>query len=143
CASVFTGTRETISADSSPSGADATLFCGETRVGTALTRAKFTIRRNAGDCTLTISKSGFVARTASIEQGINPAYWANFISVPAAVVAAFYGGAALIVYGGLPLHGSIASGFVIDSASGAMHTHRPHNVRIELQPEVSRGRDSN
>ncbi len=135
CASVLNGRSEIISVDSAPQGAEATLSCGVSRVGSVVTPAKFTIARNAGDCTLTVSKHGFTEQSASIEQGVNPMYWANFVTFPVAVLAAWNNSAGILFAGngvGLGLIG--VSGFITDYATGAIHTHRPRKVVVKLQP---------
>ena len=136
CASALTSRQETISVDSNPAAASATLFCGLTRVGDAVTPAKFTIARNAGDCTVTVSKSGFVDGQASIEQGVNPVYWANFLTLPIAAAIAWVNIPALIVAAsGAPLWAVGGSGFLADYWTGAIHRHRPNRVSVSLRKE--------
>ena len=136
CASALTGKHETITVDSNPPAANATLFCGLTRVGDAVTPAKFTIARNAGDCTVTVSKSGFLDANTSIEQGVNPVYWANFLTVPIAVAIAWTSAPVLVVAGsGAPVWAIGGSGFLADYWSGAIHRHRPSRVSVSLRKE--------
>jgi len=135
CASTLTGTRESITVDSTPAGADVALVCAGTRVDGGVTPTTLRFWRNAGDCTLTVSKSGFAEETKLIEQGVNPAYWANFVTTPVASAGVFiaeYGnapekavGAALIIAAGAT--------WLVDYRTGAMHRHRPSAIRATLR----------
>jgi hypothetical protein len=136
CASALTGVTEKISVDSTPQGAEVALVCGVNRVGDAVTPAEFTIARNAGDCVVQVSKSGYAEQHATIEQGVNPAYWANFLASPAALAGAYILtgasaglGAVMIVTG--------TSGWFVDLRSGAIHSHRPAHVRLTLHRNES------
>ena len=104
CATALTGTRESISVASTPAAADARLSCAGVQVDGGITPATLTLRRNAGDCTLTVAKAGFVDETRLLEQGVNPAYWANFVTLPVALAASFvgaWGGGWAAVVGGV------------------------------------------
>jgi hypothetical protein len=136
CASALTGVAEKISVDSTPQGAEVTLFCGVNRVGDAVTPAKFTIARNAGDCTVQVSKSGYAEQRATIEQGVNPAYWGNFLTSPVALAGAYVlSGATAGVGAGLIVTG--VAGWFVDLRTGAIHTHRPGHVRLTLHRSES------
>src|SRR6266568_233262 len=136
CASTLTGVNENISVDSTPQGADVTLVCGLNRVGDAVTPAKFTIARNAGDCVVQVSKSGFADEHRTIEQGVNPAYWGNFVTSPVAFAGAYIltgataGLAALMIVTG-------TSGWLVDLRTGAIHAHKPGHVRVALHRSES------
>jgi hypothetical protein len=132
CASTLTGVTEKISVDSNPQGADVALFCKDHRVAAAVTPASFTIARNAGDCVAHVSKTGYADQNATIEQGVNPAYWSNFLTSPGVLVGAFltgWGGAAI----GAPMILAGGSGWLVDLRTGAIHAHRPSRVRVTLQ----------
>jgi hypothetical protein len=136
CASMLTGTHETITVDSTPAAARASLFCGNKSVGEAPTPAKFTISRDAGDCTVTVRKTGYLEQRASIEQHINPAYWMNIVAAPAAAVAAWNNSWwGFLAGNAAPLYAIGAGGFLADACTGAMHTHRPRHVRLALHEE--------
>jgi hypothetical protein len=136
CATMMTGTHESITISSSPSAAGVTLECGGQQVGTGLTPTTITIRRNAGDCSLKIAKDGFADQTIAIEQGVNPAYWTNFLFSPLAPGAAYAlvlgngpdkrTGAALMITAGIV--------FATDFWTGAAHAHRPKSVDMVLKP---------
>lgn len=136
CASTLTGVTEKISVDSTPQGADVTLVCGVNRVGDAVTPAKFTIARNAGDCVAQVSKSGYGDARATIEQGVNPAYWGNFITSPPALVGAYILTGATAGLGALMIVTG-TSGWLVDLRTGAIHAHKPARVRVALHRRES------
>jgi hypothetical protein len=133
-----TGTRESLIVGSSPAGADATLVCEGLRAGSGVTPATITIRRNAGDCDLTIAKDGYQSQTVHIEQGVNPAYWPNMIASPLLPVGAWVtllGDDASDKRTGTAL---IAAGAVViftDFCTGAIHRHRPDKIDVTLKPK--------
>ena len=137
CATITTGKFEEIRVSSSPSQADVALVCEGRPSGEGKTPVAFKIRRNAGDCTLTIRKEGFDEKTVAIQQGVNPAYWANMIFSP--VVPA----GALVTLGDAPRDATLGVGllgagvviFATDFWTGAVHTHRPHSVDVVLKPK--------
>ena len=136
CATITTGRYEEVRVSSSPGDADASLMCEGRPSGEGKTPVAFKIRRNAGDCTLTLRKDGFEEKTLSIEQGVNPAYWGNMILSPIAPIGAFFvtwGNEA----GARPLDvGLLAAGAVIFSTdfwTGAVHAHKPGNVDVVLK----------
>lgn len=135
CATVASGTKETISVTSSPAGANARLAC-EKSSGEGVTPWKLTIRRNAGDCVLTVSKEGFEDRVVTIEQGVNPMYWENMLFAPVAPAGGYFVlvgdtqekavGVGLLVAAGVI--------FGTDFGTGAVHVHRPAVVDVVLKP---------
>ena len=131
------GTREDIVISSTPSGAMASLRCDGHPVGDGVTPLTITIRRNAGDCDLRLTKDGYQDKTILIEQGVNPAYWANMLFTPLVP-----GGVYLTALGdsGEKAIGISALGvaFVLlgaDFRTGAVHTHRPREIAAVLQPK--------
>ena len=137
CATAISGRRESLAVDSTPAGADARLFCAGKQVSSGVTPITFTIRRKAGDCDLTVSKSGFTEQTSHIEQGVNPWYWTNFATAPVALAGAYVTSGATVALGaGMILVG--AGGWFIDNGTGAIHTHRPKSVKVTLQPKRER-----
>ncbi len=136
CATMTTGIREGIVVNSSPSGADAKLTCNGEPAGYGVTPTTITIRRNAGDCVLKVSKSGFEELTFQIEQGVNPAYWQNMFFTPfvgAGVFVSAFGdnnndqltGAGLLAVG--------AAAISVDFITGAVHAHKPNKVDAVLK----------
>lgn len=136
CASITSGRYETIAVTSSPAGADASLVC-DRHSATAVTPAKITIRRNAGDCVLTMSKTGFEPAVIRIEQGVNPMYWGNMLLAPVPPSGVY-----LLALGdsqeksiGLGLLAAGAVVFGTDFYTGAAHVHRPGVVDVVLKPK--------
>ena len=137
CATMTTGRYEEIRVSSSPGDADANLVCEGRPSGEGKTPVAFKIRRNAGDCTLTIRKEGFDEKTVAIAQGVNPAYWGNMVFSPIAPL----GG--LFLIGDMQNDqaigvGLLGVGFAIfgtDFWTGAVHAHKPHSVDVVLKPK--------
>jgi hypothetical protein len=136
CATITTGRFEDIHVSSSPSAADAALVCGGQPSGEGRTPATFKIRRNAGDCTLTVRKEGFADQSIALEQGVNPIYWSNMVFSPLAPAGAYvaaFGDSGERVLG----VGLLSAGFVIfatDFWTGAVHAHKPGSVDVVLKP---------
>jgi hypothetical protein len=136
CASITSGRYETIAVTSSPAGADANLVCDRHSVA-AVTPAKINIRRNVGDCVLTIAKADFEPAVIKVEQGVNPMYWGNMIFSPVAPSGLY-----LLALGnsqeksiGLGLLATGAVVFGTDFYTGAAHVHRPGVVDVVLKPK--------
>lgn len=133
CATMTTDRFEDIVVNSSPSGADATLVCAR---GTSrgVTPATIRIRRNAGDCDLTIAKEGFASQTMHFEQGVNRAYWLNMplaIFAPAGAYVMTGDASDRSAGTGLLLVGIAA--IATDFWTGAVHAHTPHRVDVTLE----------
>lgn len=136
CATITTGTRESLIIGSSPAGADAKLVCAGLPAGSGVTPATITIRRNAGDCDLTIAKDGYQSQTVHIEQGVNPAYWPNLIASPLAPLGGF-----VTLFGdnsnderiGVALMATAAVVIFTDFYTGAIHRHRPDKIDVTLK----------
>jgi hypothetical protein len=136
CATAVSGPRETISVTSSPSDAAADLVC-ERHSASETTPAKLVIRRNVGDCVLTVSKNGFEPAVVTIKQGVNPYYWGNMIFVPVVPASVFLiaGGDSQEMPAGIGLLGVAAAIFGADFYTGAVHVHRPAAVDVVLKPK--------
>ena len=135
CATMTTGTHEKINVSSSPAEATATLVCDGHPEGEGLTPIVFNIRRDAGDCTLTLRKEGFEEQTYPLSQGVNPAYWGNMVFSPLAPAGAFLtvlgdSGEKAIGVGALGLAWII---FGTDFHTGAVHAHKPASVDAVLK----------
>ena len=138
CATITTGRFEEVRVSSSPAQADAALVCEGRPSGEGKTPVTFTIRRNAGDCTLTIRKEGFAEQKILVEQGVNPAYWGNMILSPVPVVGAYASLVSDSSGGQASGVGLVGLGVVIfgtDFVTGAVHAHKPHNVDVVLKPK--------
>lgn len=137
CATITTGRYEEIRVTSSPSQAMATLLCGGNPSGEGPTPATFKIRRNAGDCVLTLRKDGFEEKTVAIEQGVNPAYWANMIFTPVPMVGGYasFSSSASDKAVDLGLIGAAVAIFGGDFWTGAVHAHKPPNIDAVLKPK--------
>jgi len=133
CATIAHGVHETITIDSSPSGANVDLKCQKiSRNGT--TPAAIVIPRNATDCVATISKSDFKTKTVAFDRAPTRAYWLNFIPVSVAPIS---------IADNSPLHMSEESalalllfgivGFGVDAFDGAIFKHEPSNVHVMLE----------
>lgn len=115
----------------------AMLLCGGHPSGEGPTPTAFKIRRNAGDCILTLRKDGFEEKTIAIEQGVNPAYWGNMLFSPLPP------GGAYVMFGptandkriGLGLFTAGAAIISTDFWTGAVHAHKPPNVDAVLKPK--------
>ncbi|HEX3581850.1 MAG TPA: hypothetical protein VH087_08805 [Thermoanaerobaculia bacterium] len=137
CATITSGRYEEVRVSSSPNEADATLLCNGRPSGEGKTPVAFKIRRNAGDCTLTLRKEGFEEKTVAVEQGVNPAYWGNMILSPIAPIGAFW-----VIWGnesgarplGFELLGAGVAIFATDFWTGAVHAHKPATVDVVLNP---------
>lgn len=135
CATMTTGTRENIVINSDPAGAEASLVCNGTPAGSGVTPTTITIRRNAGDCALTLSKDGFETLTVPIEQGVNPAYWTNMVFSPLAPAGAY------VLWLGNPEEKAIGVGILVTAAvvfgtdfwTGAVHAHKPDRIDAVLK----------
>ena len=137
CATLTSGVRETIAVSSSPGGAAATLICNGKDAGSGVTPVQFTIRRNAGDCNLHLSKEGFEDVTLPIEQGVNPHFWTNMIFsplVPGGAYVLYLGDSGESPIGGLMI-ATAAVVFSTDFVTGAVHKHRPSHVDVVLKPK--------
>lgn len=142
CATIMTGTHENISVTSSPAGAEATLTCAKGETRTAATPFTFVIPRDSGACELRVAKEGFQPRTVKLEQGVNGAYWRNFVTAPLVPVGIIgingfmfsepdsqsrtWGTASLL---------TVAAVFSIDYWNGAVREHEPHAIDLTLLPK--------
>lgn len=141
CATVTSDRLETIDVMTSPAGADAALTCADGTLLNHVTPATMRINRKAGACALKITKDGFQDTSLLIEQWINGRYWGNFGFSP------------MIPFGGyLVLAGSsdhkpaavalgtamiitVATAFLTDVRTGAIHAHEPRSVAVTLAPK--------
>jgi hypothetical protein len=135
CATSTTGIRETITVNSSPAGADARLLCGGQTAGFGVTPTTITIRRNAGDCLLTISKADYEDYNLAIEQGVNPQYWYNMVFtplIPAAIYITVAAEGDQKVFG-FGILGLAVMAFGTDFYTGAVHQHKPNKINAVLK----------
>ena len=139
CATATGGTKEAIVVNSSPAGADAKLVCDGQPSGYGVTPTTITIRRNAGDCVLKVSRADFEELTIQIEQGVNPAYWQNMVFSPLAPIGTvfFFLGNSRENRTGAVLIGVTAVAVSTDFITGAVHQHKPNKVDAVLKPRSS------
>jgi hypothetical protein len=139
CATMSHGTKEVISVDSNPSGADATILCDNKISASGTTPARLTIPRKADGCRITVAQSGMKTQSIAINRGFASSFWLNFVPASAlafAPVAAFSDTGSNDLAGALLLAGIAGgAGFVVDRVSGAMYDHNPNVVKVTLQPE--------
>lgn len=142
CATILTGTHETIAVTSTPTAANATLTCASGERHEGITPMTVSIRRNAGECRLEVSKDGFQPAATTIISGVNGAFWGNFATsplVPVALVAVngflytrpdntsrTWGAVALL---------TVAGSWLTDVRTGAMHRHTPDKIDVALKPK--------
>jgi hypothetical protein len=143
CATITTGTHESIAVSSSPPGAHATLTCERGEEHHGVTPLAISIRRNSGNCKLRVSKEGFREESIAIEQRFNKAYLGNFAA-----------SAPFVLYGFIGLNGTVftqansetrawgtacllsaAAVFAVDHWTGAIHKHIPRTVDVVLKPK--------
>jgi len=142
CGSVFHGSTQQISVNSTPSGATARATCNDGSAVEATTPGKLMLRRSAEGCSITLSKSGYESQSVALTRGKSASMVAN---VPAAIPSALgVGIAGLIVCKGNSsaaggcftagaLLGLLLPGY-LDARTGAMYTQRPERVDITLRP---------
>jgi hypothetical protein len=106
CATITRGTEEAFAIESTPPGADARLSTGLS----CKTPCSVKVKRR-GDFTVEISKEGYETVTATVTSSIDGA-----------------GGAGMA--GNVLVGGIIGAG--IDAGSGAMHSHRPNPLTVQL-----------
>lgn len=109
CASVITGTDQTMNFNSSPDGAVVSVagqVVGKTPVSVQIDKGSNQI--------VSFQKDGYETFTTQLTTGLNPWFWGNFI------------------LGGLP-------GSTTDAASGAINEFSPDQYFITLTPETSFG----
>lgn len=94
-----------------------------------------------GDCTLMLSKEGFIDETVKITQGINGAYWRNLVTAP--LVPAGIVGMNGILFSepdeqsrrfGIACFLTTAAAWSIDYWTGASREHQPSVVGVTLKP---------
>ena len=145
CATISHGPMETITVDSKPSGAAASIHCDGGVNVSGITPARLVIPRKADNCVVEVSQ-GDRKKTVALEQGISGRYWMNFAgavgfglfgTIAFSNTDSFFGpsnhnadqaaNAALAsgILGGV--------GFIVDSLSGSMHDHNPHEVIVDLE----------
>lgn len=104
CASIAHGTRQDISVQSNPTGADVVVKCAKDAPFNAPpTPTEITLKRNRGGCVITVSKEGYEPRSFRLTRQLSGWYLAN------------------ILIGGV-------IGLIIDAADGAMFNLSPKQI---------------
>lgn len=141
CATITRGRDETITVDSNPPGANATITCAGNVSATGTTPARLVIPRNAQLCRVDVDKSGMQTQKIQLQRGTNGGYWMNFIyaaGIPIGAILAFGGNDTQGAAGGVIAVGSVIlgiGGFFVDHATGAMYDHDPNVIKVTLQPQ--------
>src|SRR5256885_9344949 len=130
CGSIFHGSTQQISVDSTPPGATARATCSDGSAVEATTPGKLLMRRNAEGCSITVSKTGYESQSVAFTRAKSAAMIGNVgASLGSAAAGAIV---ALIVCGGNhnyaggcvgvgALLGLLLPGYV-DAQTGAMYT---------------------
>lgn len=141
CATVTRGRDETITVDSNPPGANATIVCANNVSATGTTPARLIIPRRADACRVDVEKSGMQTQKIQLQRGINGRYWTNFVyaaGIPIGAILAFGGNDTEGAAGGVIAVGAVVfgiGGFIVDHATGAMYDHDPNVIKVTLQPQ--------
>jgi len=141
CATVTRGPNETITVDSNPPGATATIVCANNVSATGTTPARLTIPRKADLCRVDVEKSGMQTQKIQLQRGMNGRFWMNFIygaGVPIGALLAFRGNSSETGAGGVIALGALAlivTGFIVDHSTGAKYDHDPNVIKVTLQPQ--------
>jgi hypothetical protein len=133
CATVTTGTRESIQVDSKPSGATATMTCENGFRAVETTPVTISVARDAGECSVRLTKEGFEEGVVAVSQGVNPAYFLNLwtAAVPWFVLSQSWDGNLGAAHAAVAL---TAGTWIVDGVSGARHRHRPDRIDRVLTP---------
>ena len=108
CATITRGTTEAFVIETQPAGAEARLSNGLY----CTTPCSLKVKRR-GDFVVTLTKDGYETATASITSSVD-------------------GGGAAGMAGNVVLGGIIGAG--VDAGTGAMHSHKPNPLVVELVP---------
>ncbi|MEM7077653.1 MAG: PEGA domain-containing protein [Pseudomonadota bacterium] len=108
CATITRGTNEVYVIESTPAGAEVQSSTG----WTCTTPCSVKVKRK-GEFSVTISKEGYVSVTTNVSSSVD-------------------GGGAAGMAGNVILGGLIGAG--VDAGSGAMHSHKPNPLMVELVP---------
>lgn len=118
CATIFTGSNQDLTVNSTPDGANVTIVDGDgTVVFSGTTPAEVEIERGDGffkshDYIVTIEKAGLPAETINLKSKANGWTFGN------------------IVLGGIP-------GILIDGATGAIYRYDPNEINVTLGQEAT------
>ena len=139
CATMTRGRDEVISVDSDPPGAKVTILCAGNISAAGTTPARLTIPRKADLCRADVEKSGMATQKIQIERGFNASYWMNFIPTlgfPIYVLSSgIWGGNNGTAVGWLAFGLAGGAGLLVDRVTGAMYDHKPHVIKVTLQPQ--------
>lgn len=135
CATINHGPNETISVDSRPSGAQATIRCDGNVTATGTTPARLTIPRRADNCRLEVG-----SKTVEMTRGLSGKFWMNFATAGAGGVAATaaWGGSDTAIFAGPVIVVSGGVGLLIDRISGSMWDRDEHTYVIDLGEPANR-----
>lgn len=111
CASILSGTTQTVSFDSNPPGANCQLVRDGKIIGTVTTPGGLTVKKTKYDITVTCKKAGYQDSTGYLKSGIQDETWGN-----------------IILGGGI--------GWAVDSAAGADNKYDDH-ITVTMVPVVA------
>jgi hypothetical protein len=107
CASVAHGRYQQVPVNSSPSGADVSVDCGNGTQAAGQTPVTVNLKRNAEPCTLAVSKDGYEDAKVAFAKSISGWTWGN------------------LAIGGI-------IGWIVDGADGAIYNRVPDTVSVNL-----------
>jgi len=107
CASVAHGRYQQVPVNSSPSGANVSVDCGNGTQAAGQTPVTVNLKRNAEPCTLAVSKDGYEDAKVAFAKSISGWTWGN------------------LAIGGI-------IGWIVDGADGAMYNRVPDTVSVNL-----------
>ena len=141
CATMISGRQQSVTIDSTPAASNVTVRCANGTEHQGLTPLTVSLRRNAGTCTVNFQKDGYLPQDVVLEQGVNRAYWLNFLTIPLVwcTIAGWNGaffdepdnqsrlvGTACLAAG--------VSVWVGDYRTGAVWAYEPKRVSVVLKP---------
>lgn len=68
CSTISHGSRQTLLVESTPSGAEVVVRCGEAALTSGTTPARITVRRKTDPCLLTLRREGYIEKQISLER---------------------------------------------------------------------------
>lgn len=107
CASVAHGRYQQVPVNSSPSGANVSVDCGNGTKDAGQTPVTVNLKRNAEPCTLAVSKDGYEDAKVAFAKSISGWTWGN------------------LAIGGI-------IGWIVDGADGAIYNRVPDTVSVNL-----------
>lgn len=140
CASIAHGRYQRVAVQSTPSGAQVAVQCGDAPASPGVTPLDVWVRRSAEKCAITLSHSGYSDRTITFTRAKSGVAWANV--VPGFVVGVAAGAAEAVPFGSnqAAVNNALFSGaavgsgigLAVDRATGAIFRQVPSEVNVTL-----------